>query len=94
MREMEFLKLCPGDIVYDSGEPKQFWTIARFQPRYGTFLLVRGRCELTGWFTRLFWFVMAILPERNCLEIADSLDMRVVRIVNPANWAKEEKTES
>lgn len=90
MRQIEFEKLEPGDIVYNSGREDEPWTVVAPYLGYETFLLARGRYELTAR-TRRLWLIMAMLPDRLCLEIADSLDLRVGRIFDHLKWEKEAK---
>ncbi|MDP3697767.1 MAG: hypothetical protein Q8R55_07210 [Candidatus Taylorbacteria bacterium] len=88
MRQMEFEKLEPGDIVYNSGREDESWTVVAPYLRHETFLLAYGRHELTSQ-TRRLWLIMAMLPDRLCLELADYMDIRVGRIFDPLKWEKE-----
>ncbi len=91
MRQMEFEKLKPGDIVYNPGREDEPWTVVGAYKKHETFLLVYGRYELTERTKRL-WLIMAMLPDRLCLDIADFMDLRVGRIFDHLKWEKESKT--
>lgn len=88
MRQIEFVKLEPGDIVYNLGREDEPWTVVAPYLRHETFLLAYGRHELTAR-TRRLWFVMTMLPDKLCLELADCMDIRVGRIFDPLKWEKE-----
>jgi len=90
MREMEFKKLIPGDIIQPLNKPEDPWTVMVWQPRNKTFLLIQGRRQLTRW-SKIIWFIMARLPDRECLAMTDSRDIRVARIIDPQNWEMEQK---
>ncbi len=88
MREIEFKKLEPGDIVYNSGQKDDPWTVVSFFSRHDTFLLVQGRHEVSER-TRRFWWIMTLLPDKLILDLAEHMDLRIGRIFDPQKWDKE-----
>ncbi|MBI3274136.1 MAG: hypothetical protein HYZ69_03250 [Candidatus Colwellbacteria bacterium] len=86
MRDIEFRELKVGDFIF-SGCDNDVWTIASPFPRHKTFILLQGRWhfKLGG---KIFWSVVARLPDKMCLEIADCLEVRIARVFNPAKWTK------
>ena len=61
MREMEFKRLVPGNIIQPLNKPEDPWTVVAWQSRKKTLLLSKGKQQLTMWY-RIMWFVMAMLP--------------------------------
>ena len=91
MREIEFIKLKPGDIVYNPGHETDPWTVVVPYSRYNELLLLCGRHEVTSRGKR-FWFTMSMLPDELCLNVAEHMGFRVGRIFNLLIWEKEETT--
>ena len=90
MREIEFRKLEVGDVVFNPGYENEPWTVVAPSKRHDTFLLLYGRHNLTPTDERL-WLIMAMIPDKLCLEIADYRGVRVGRIFDPQKWSKESK---
>ncbi len=86
MREMEFRQLKPGDFVYSS-TPEDLWTVVCPFPRHDTILLIQGRYLIARW-VKWFWSLVVRFPDTTCLAVADTLDIRVARIIDPQKWTK------
>lgn len=88
MREIEFRQLKPGEVIFNTEYRDEPWTVVAPFKRYDTFLIVKGREEVSERTARL-WLILTILPDRLILDLAEHMNLRVRRIFNPQKWEKE-----